>query len=196
MHSHITPHCNPLHYVGTHTHITHLQCIYLHTPLSHSHLPTHSPHTHTYTLSSHTPTYTLLSHTHTTYTLPSHSHLHTLLSHTYLHTSLSHSHYLHTPLTHLHIPLTHLPTHSPLTLTIPTVCDFITLMFRYYRTNGTTVFLKRWKNGRSCCPTETIEERYVFRRFSEQIRWRREFDYARPRALQMRASFHPCLIAP
>ena len=57
-------------------------------------------------------------------------------------------------------------------------------------------FLKQWENVRSCCPTETIEEHYIFRRFSERIRWRHDFDYARSRALRMWASFHLCLIAP
>ena len=72
-----------------------------------------------------------------------------------------------------------------------TVCDFIMLTFRSYRTNGTTVFIMVEKH--TLLPSNrTIEERYVFRRFSEQIRWRRKFDYTRSRALRMRATLHPC----
>ena len=55
--------------------------------------------------------------------------------------------------------------------------------------------LKRWEKVRSCCPTEKIEECYIFRQFGEWIQWRREFNYARSRGLWMWVSFHPCLIA-
>ena len=67
------------------------------------------------------------------------------------------------------------------------------LTFHSCTTNGTTVFFFiRWENIHSCCPTEKIEECYIFRRFSEWIQWRCEFNYARSR---MWVSFHPCLIA-